>query len=68
LVLADSQGKEIRVPKNEIEERSTAQVSPMPGNFAEQIPDSDFNNLMAYLLTLQSKPENAIKQQGSRRE
>ncbi len=61
LVLADSQGKEIRVPKNEIEERNTAQVSPMPGNFAEQIPEGDFNNLMAYLLTLQSKAENSTK-------
>ncbi len=56
LVLADSQGKEIRVEKNEVEERSTSQVSPMPGNFAEQIPEGDFNNLLAYLLTLQSKP------------
>jgi putative heme-binding domain-containing protein len=61
LVLADSQGKEVRVPKNEVEERSTSQVSPMPGNIAEQIPEGDFNNLMAYLLTLQSKSENAIK-------
>jgi putative heme-binding domain-containing protein len=56
LVLADSQGKEVRVAKDEVEERSTSQVSPMPGNFAEQIPEGDFNNLLAYLLTLQSKP------------
>ena len=26
-------------------------------NFAEQIPEADFNNLLAYLLTLQSKPD-----------
>lgn len=57
LVLADSQGKEVRVEKDEVEERSTSQVSPMPGNFAEQIPEGDFNHLLAYLLTLQSKPE-----------
>jgi len=57
LVLADSQGKEVRVAKDEVEERSTSQVSPMPGNFAEQIPESDFNNLLAYLLTLQSKTD-----------
>ncbi|HTU16809.1 MAG TPA: c-type cytochrome, partial [Gemmataceae bacterium] len=56
LVLADSQGKEARVAKDEVEERGTSQVSPMPGNFAEQIPERDFNNLLAYLLTLQSKP------------
>jgi putative heme-binding domain-containing protein len=59
LVLADSQGKEVRVTKNEVEERGTSQVSPMPGNFAEQIPESEFNHLVAYLLTLQSKAEQA---------
>jgi putative heme-binding domain-containing protein len=59
LVLADSQGKEIRTSKEAVEERSSSQVSPMPGNFAEQIPEGDFNNLLAYLLTLQSKPESA---------
>ncbi len=58
LVLADSQGKEVRVEKNEVEERSTSQVSPMPGNFGEQLPEGDFNNLLAYLLTLQSKPDS----------
>ncbi len=57
LVLADSQGKEVRVVKDEVEERSTSQVSPMPGNFAEQIPEGDLNHLLAYLLTLQSKPD-----------
>jgi putative heme-binding domain-containing protein len=57
LVLADSQGKELRVAKAAVEERSTSQVSPMPGNFAEQIPENDFNHLLAYLLTLQSKPD-----------
>jgi putative heme-binding domain-containing protein len=57
LVLADSQGKEMRVSKDEVEERSTSQVSPMPGNFAEQIPEGDFNNLLAYLLTLGSKTD-----------
>lgn len=55
-VLADSQGKEVRVTKNEVEERTTSQVSPMPSNFAEQIPEADLNHLLAYLLTLQSKP------------
>jgi putative heme-binding domain-containing protein len=55
LVLADSQGKEMRVSKDEVEERSASQVSPMPGNFAEQIAESDFHNLLAYLLTLRSK-------------
>jgi hypothetical protein len=31
--------------------------APMPANFGEQIQETDFNNLLAYLLTLQSKPD-----------
>jgi len=57
LVLADSQGKEVRVSKDTIEERNTSQISVMPANLAEQIPEADFHNLLAYLLTLQSKPD-----------
>ena len=60
LVLADSQGKELRTSKNAVEERSTSQVSPMPGNFAEQIPEAEFHNLLAYLMTLESKAEKPM--------
>jgi putative heme-binding domain-containing protein len=50
LIVADSQGKEVRVPKTTVDERSTAQLSPMPANLADQIPEPDFNDLMSYLL------------------
>jgi putative heme-binding domain-containing protein len=50
LVLADAQGKEVRVVKSTVEERSTAQLSPMPANLAEQIAEPEFNDLMEYLL------------------
>jgi putative heme-binding domain-containing protein len=50
LVLADSQGKEVRVLKSTVEERSTAQLSPMPANLVEQIAEPEFYDLMAYLL------------------
>ena len=50
LVLADAQGKEVRLNKAEVAERNTTQLSPMPSNFAEQIPESDFYHLLAYLL------------------
>jgi putative heme-binding domain-containing protein len=53
LVLADDKGKEVRVPKNKVEERNTAQLSPMPANFVDQVPESDFYNLMAFLLKQQ---------------
>jgi putative heme-binding domain-containing protein len=50
LVMADAQGKEVRVPKDTVEERTVSQLSPMPANFADQIPEKDFYNLVAYLL------------------
>jgi putative heme-binding domain-containing protein len=50
LVLADSQGKEVRVDKKSIEERTVSQLSPMPANLVEQIPEPDFYNLLAFLL------------------
>jgi putative heme-binding domain-containing protein len=50
LVMADAQGKEVRVPKNTVEERSVSQLSPMPANWADQIPEADFYHLLAYLL------------------
>ncbi|MHB1557449.1 MAG: PVC-type heme-binding CxxCH protein [Isosphaeraceae bacterium] len=51
LVLADSQGKEIRVPKDAIAERKSSPMSPMPANFAEQVPEVEFESLMDYLLS-----------------
>lgn len=54
LVLADAQGKEIRVPLDDIEERAIARLSPMPANVADLVPDGDFLNLMAFLLSQRS--------------
>ncbi len=56
LVMADDKGKEVRVAKNDVDERTTSQQSPMPATFAEQIPEPDFYNLMAFLLKLQVAP------------
>ena len=50
LVFADAQGKEIRVPNEMVEERTIAQLSPMPANFADQVPEGDLYDLLAYLL------------------
>ncbi|MGO8899065.1 MAG: c-type cytochrome, partial [Isosphaeraceae bacterium] len=50
LIVADSQGKEVRVPKASVEERSTAQLSPMPANMADQMAVPEFNDLMSFLL------------------
>jgi putative heme-binding domain-containing protein len=55
LVLADNAGKEIRVPAVNVQERLVSPLSPMPGNFAELIPEDDFNHLLAYLLAQRTK-------------
>ncbi len=49
-VMANNEGKEVRVPAAQVVNRSVGQISPMPANFAEQIAEKDFHNLMAYLL------------------
>jgi putative heme-binding domain-containing protein len=56
-VLADAQGKEVRVPKNTVEERSVSQLSPMPANLVDQITEPDFYHLMAYLLQQRAPKE-----------
>ena len=50
-VIADAQGKEIRVPKDTVEERAVSPLSPMPANFTDQITEADFYRLVAYLLS-----------------
>jgi len=50
LVLADQQGKELRIPKGSVEERSNSQMSSMPANLVDQIPEAEFYSLIAYLL------------------
>jgi len=56
VVLADSTGKEISVPKKQIQERRQSETSLMPENFGELISVEDFNNLLAYLLSKAGKP------------
>ncbi len=51
LILADNAGKEFAVPKGEIEDRATSPLSLMPANFGEVIPEEQFRDLMAFLLS-----------------
>jgi putative heme-binding domain-containing protein len=55
LVLADPQGKEVRVAKGDVEERKVAPLSPMPSTLADQIGEAEFYHLLGYLLS-QTKP------------
>lgn len=55
LVIADSTGKEIPIPKSKIVRRVESKLSLMPSNFGEVISPSDFDDLMAYLLAQKQK-------------
>jgi len=50
LVFADATGKEFTLSKSDIAERRETAQSLMPDNFAEALPEPEFNHLMAYLL------------------
>jgi putative heme-binding domain-containing protein len=54
-VVADAQGKEVRVPKASVSQRLTSQLSPMPANIVEQVPEEEFRNLVGYLLSQRPK-------------
>jgi len=58
LVLADSTGKEISIPKKDIQDRRESDTSLMPENFGEVIPLLDFNDLMAFLLSKRGSQAN----------
>jgi putative heme-binding domain-containing protein len=57
LVLADAEGKSQRIAADEVEERMTSALSPMPANFGERIPEEEFHQLIAYLLSQQAEEE-----------
>ena len=50
LVLADAQGKEMRVAANEVDQRAVSPLSPMPANVPDLVSESDFVHLIGYLL------------------
>jgi putative membrane-bound dehydrogenase-like protein len=56
LVLADPEGKELRIPKREIRSRDVSPLSPMPSNVAETVPEADFYHLLGFLLAQKEKP------------
>jgi putative heme-binding domain-containing protein len=54
VVFADATGKEVRVPKVEIEETNTSRVSPMPANMLDQVGEGNLPHLLAYLMRQQA--------------
>jgi putative heme-binding domain-containing protein len=55
LVLNDAGGQPVRVPLAEVVQRTQTALSPMPSNAIEQIPERDYDALLAYLLSLKDK-------------
>ncbi len=55
LFLADSQGKEIKINVDDIEERRKLILSPMPANFVDIVTEAEFYDLIAFLLTKRNK-------------
>jgi putative heme-binding domain-containing protein len=53
-VLADQQGKEVRLPLADVEGWKLSPLSPMPANF-DALPADDFHHLLAYLLASRAK-------------
>lgn len=54
-VLADAQGKEIRISQEDVGEKRESLLSPMPANFADTLKEEEFYPLIAYLLSLKNK-------------
>lgn len=54
IVFADAAGKEFSVAKKDIKEKTASKLTLMPDQFESMISPADYNDLLAYLLTLKS--------------
>ncbi len=59
LVLADAQGKELRVAREEIEQRAVNSLSLMPSNVPDLVSEPDFVHLLGYLLSQREAAQTA---------
>jgi putative heme-binding domain-containing protein len=57
LILVDGEGKEHRIPLDEIEARKQSPLSAMPANVGELVKGDDFHHLLAYLLAQRAQKE-----------
>jgi putative heme-binding domain-containing protein len=57
IILADATGKEIALQKKDVEGRFESDTTLMPSNFGDLLPEQDFNNLMAFLLSQNTPPK-----------
>jgi hypothetical protein len=50
LLLVDPEGKELRIRHDEIDERRTSPLSPMPNALEKALTPEEFNHLLRFLL------------------
>ena len=55
VILADKDGKDVRIEKGQIDDRALSPLSPMPSNFSEALSEPELHHLMAYLLEQRGK-------------
>jgi putative membrane-bound dehydrogenase-like protein len=55
--IQDAEARRIRIPRDEIDDRKTSDVSIMPSGLAEGLSKVDFADLIAYLETLRQTPQ-----------
>ncbi len=66
IVLADTNGKEVRIAADEVEEVVLSRLSAMPSNTVDQIAETNLPDLLAYLMQASGLERNAVGVEGSR--
>ena len=66
IVLADTNGKEVRIAADEVEEVVLSRLSAMPSNTVDQIGETNLPDLLAYLMQASGLERNAVGAEGSR--
>jgi putative membrane-bound dehydrogenase-like protein len=61
LILQDAEAQTVTIPKSEIDERRTGEVSLMPNGLAEGLSKQDFADLIAYLVSLKDPAAGAAR-------
>ena len=59
--IQDAEGKRIKIPRADVEDRKTSELSLMPNGIVEGIKPEDFADLIAYLETLKDASANQTK-------
>jgi len=59
LILVDIEGTGLRLRHDEIEERFTSSLSPMPNAAEKTVDEADFSHLVEYLLRATEPPEES---------